>query len=266
VLSFALETTQNFLPTRVSSNVDLGCNLLGAFAGALLGARWGDALFDQQGWLHRWRSQRIIPGHTGDLGLVLLGLWVLAQLIPDSLLFGSGDLRQLLGLPTPLHFSPERFIRLEAALVAITIVAVGLFARCMMRTVSPWPILLLFLLGLGAKSLATSTFFVPGAPLIWLTPGARLGLLWGLPLLGTALLLPRLHQHALAGVAMLAATTLTNLLPENPYFVVQHGLARSGNFLHFHGLTQLSANLWPFLALAYLSAVGLWRGEHLNEG
>ncbi|NMG75392.1 VanZ family protein [Aromatoleum diolicum] len=265
LLSFGMEITQNFLPTRVSSNVDLGCNVLGALLGALLGARWGHPLFDERGWLHRWRSARIIAGHLGDLGLILLGLWLLAQLTPDRVLFGSGDLRQLLGLPTPLQFEPERFILLETTLVAITVVGVGLFTRCMMHAASPLAIALLLLLGLGAKTLATASFFLPGAPLLWLTPGTQQGLLIGLPLLAGALLLPRVFQHALAGVALLAATTLTNLLPENPYFQVGQQMLQQGNFLNFHGLTQLSANLWPFLALAYLSAVGLLRGEHLAK-
>ena len=262
-LSFTMEITQNFLPSRVSSNVDLGANLAGAVVGALLGARWGHALFDRRGWLHRWRSERIIAGHSGDFGLMLLGLWLLAQLVPDSLLFGTGDLRQMLGLPTPLHFNPERFIQLESTLVAATTLAVGLFTRCMMREASPWPTVLLLLLGIGAKATATSSFFSPDAALIWLTPGTSRGLLYGVPLLAIALLLPRLLQHALAGLTMLTATTLMNLLPENPYVVVGQALPRSGNFLNFHGVTQLTANLWPFLALAYLSAVGLWRGEHL---
>ena len=64
---------------------------------------------------------------------------------------------------------------------------------------------------------------------------------------------------------MLFRSSLTNLLPENPYFLSGHQLMQQGNFLNFHGLTQLSANLWPFLALAYLSAVGLLRGEHLAK-
>ena len=154
--------------------------------------------------------------------------------------------------------------QLETVLV-VSLVAVGLFGRCMMQGTSPLPIALLLLLGLAAKAVATASFFAPGAALVWLTPGTTRGLLYGVPLLAAALLLPRLHQHALAGVTMLAATTLTNLLPENPYFVVGGTLPQAGNFLNFHGVTQLTANLWPFLALAYLSAVGLWRGEHLDD-
>ena len=39
-LSLALETAQNFLPSRVPSNLDLGTNGAGALLGALAGARW----------------------------------------------------------------------------------------------------------------------------------------------------------------------------------------------------------------------------------
>lgn len=262
-LSLAMEVTQNFLPTRVSSNIDLACNTVGALLGAIAGARWGHPLFDERGWLHRWRSARIIPGHLGDIGLVMLGLWLLTQLTPDRVLFGNGDLRQLLGLPAPVPFEPERFILLESLLVGITVIGVGLFARCLMLTARPLPIALLLLLGIAAKSLATFSFFLPGEPLLWLTPGTRQGLLVGVPALALALLLPRVLQHALAGMALLAATTLSNVLPENPYFQVGHKLLAQGNFLNFHGLTQLTATAWPFLALAFLSAVGLWRGEHL---
>ena len=133
----------------------------------------------------------------------------------------------------------------------------------MMQAASPLPVALLLLLGLAAKTLATASFFAPGAALVWLTPGTTRGMLYGAPLLAAALMLPRLHQHALAGVTMLAATTLTNLLPDNPYFMLGLTPLQQGNFLNFHGLTRLTANLWPFLALSYLSAIGLWRGEHL---
>ncbi|AYH42169.1 VanZ family protein [Azoarcus sp. DN11] len=265
LLSFSMELTQNFLPTRVPSNIDLACNTTGAFLGALAGARWGHPMFDERGWLQRWRAARIIPGHLGDFGLILLGLWLLAQLTPDHVLFGSGDLRQLLGLPTPLRFEPERYILLETVQVAITVLSVGLFARSMMRGRSPWPVALLLLLGIGTKSIATASFYIPGDALLWLTPGTRQGLLLGVLVLAVALLLARVLQHAFAGVALLAATSLTNLLPQNPYAEIGHRMVTQGNFLNFHGLTELSANLWPFLALAYLSAVGLWRGEHLTK-
>ncbi len=264
LVSFSLETVQNFLPSRVASNIDLGANVAGSLLGALAGARWGHALFDRNGILQRWRAARIVRGRAGDIGLILLGLWLLGQLTPEDLLFGSGDVRSLLGVAAPLPFSPERFIVLEAVLGAATVLAVGLLARCMMWSPGPWPILLLLVCGIGAKALATGIFFVPGAPLAWLTPGAARGLAAGVALLLASLALPRVLQHAVAGMALLAATALANLLPENPYLPYSQELVRQGNFASFHGLTTLVDSFWPFAALGYLSALGLWRGEHLG--
>ena len=265
LLSFSVETLQNFLPTRIASNVDLGCNIAGAFIGALAGVAVGHRLFDRDGWLQRWRNAYIIRGRSGDAGLILLCLWLLTQLMPESIVLASGDLRALLGLGTPLAFDPARFMLFETLLVSISLVAVGLIARCMMTRASALSILTLLALALAAKSLATWSFFVPGTASAWLTPGARNGLLFGLPLLAVALMLPRLAQHALAGMLLLAATTLANLIPDNPFLAVDQRLLARGNFLNFHGLTHIVASTWPFLALGYLSALGLWRGEHLDE-
>lgn len=264
-LSLSVEMAQNFLPNRIASNIDLGCNALGSLLGALLGCRWGKATFDQHGWLQRWRAETIVPGRTGDLGLVLVGLWLLTQALPETILFASGDLRALFGVPTPLHFAPEPFIRIEAAMVASGLLAAGLLMRCMQKNVGFLSIGLLFTLAFAIKSLATTAFLVAGSPGAWLTPGTRYGLAGGGVLLVLALGLPRVHQHALAGMGLLVATTLANLIPENPYLRVDQGLLGRSNFLNFHGLTQVLAALWPFMALAYLSALGLWRGEHLRE-
>ena len=122
----------------------------------------------------------------------------------------------------------------------------------------------MLVLGVGAKALATWAFFSAAAPLAWLTPGAGRGLLIGGAVLLPCLLLPRLAQHAIAGTSLLLATALVNLIPENPYLPYERQLAGFSNVLNFHGLTALVDSLWPYVALAYLSALGLWRGEHLG--
>ena len=263
-LSLGLETAQNLLPTRVSSNLDLGGNLLGGLLGAALGVRWGQSWFGEHGIIHRLRAAWVIGGRSGEAGMILLGLWLLSQLSATDLLFASGDLRSLLGIAAPLPFRAERFMAFETALTAASMLAVGLLARCMMHGRNPLPVVLVLALGIAAKTLATSTFFESGTPLAWLTPGAERGLAIGAALLTLALLLPRLAQHALAGTALLAATALVNLMPDNPYLVYNQRLAQFSNVLNFHGLTALVDSLWPFVALAYLSALGLWRGEHLT--
>lgn len=256
LLSLSVETLQNFLPSRVPSNVDVGCNTLGGVLGALAGGRWGDRLFDPRSGLTRWRQRRIVPGHPGEIGLVLMGLWLLTLLTPENLLFATGDLRRLFDLPTPLQFNPARFVKVEAAITASQLLAVGLTARCMMRAFSPWPLALLILLGLGAKSLAAAAFFSPGDPLHWVTPGGQIGLAAGAALLGIGLLLPARSHAMLAGMALLVGTALVNLAPENPFLPSDTALISQGNFLNFHGLTQLTASLWPFATFAYLGLLG----------
>lgn len=265
LLSLSIETTQHFLPSRVASNLDLGCNLLGAALGAFAGLFWGHRLFHEHGGLVGLRTRLIIPGRSGDLGLVLLGLWLLAQLMPESPLFGSGDIREALGLVTPLSFDAGRFIQLEAVQVACSLVAIALFARCIMLDPALWPVVGLIALALLAKTLATASFLVPGSPTAWLTPGSGAGLVAGLLLLLATLRLPRIQQHALAGITLLIATTVGNLIPDNPYLALDLQFETRGNFLNFHGLTQVTAAAWPFVALGYLSALGLWRGAHLSE-
>ena len=255
-LSLSVETLQNFLPSRVPSNVDVGCNTLGGILGALAGGRWSGALFDPRSGLTRWRHRRIVPGHVGEIGLVLLGLWLLTLLTPESLLFATGDLRRLLDLPTPLQFNPTRFMKVEAAIAASQLVAVGLTARCVMRQFSPWPLVLLVVLGLGAKTLASSAFFAPGDPLHWATPGGQIGLAAGTMVLAACLLLPARSHTMLAGMALLVGTALVNLAPENPFLPSDVTLIQRGNFLNFHGLTQLTASLWPFVTFAYLGLLG----------
>ena len=256
LLSLTLETLQNFLPTRVASNLDLGFNALGGLIGALLGARYGHRLFAREGGIHRWRSRRILKGHMGDAGLILLALWLFTQLDPESLVFASGDLRQLFALPTALPFSALEFLRLETAITASHMLAVGLLAHSIMREPSPWPIVALIVLALATRTLAGSSFFLPGDPLNWATPGCRAGIIIGLPLLLLGLMLPRALAHGLTAITLLAATALVNLAPENPYLLSRPSLLSQSHFLNFHGATQLVSSLWPFLALAYLSLLG----------
>lgn len=256
LLSLSLETLQNFLPARVASNQDLGFNALGGALGALVGAWRGPRLFAREAGLHRWRSRRIVAGHIGDLGLVLLGLWLFTQLAPESLVFASGDLRRLFDLPTPLPFRALDFLRLETAVTATHMLAAALLARSIMREPGIGPVAALIVLALAVRTLASASFLVDGDPLSWATPGCRAGIAIGIPLIVVGVALPRPLVHGLAALALLAATALVNLAPANPYLLANTRVMAQSHFLNFHGATQWVSSLWPFLALAYLSVLG----------
>lgn len=259
-LSFGMETLQNFLPTRVSSNVDLATNSLGALLGAFLGLRWGAAL-NVGGSVHRWRMKRLQRGKQADVGLVLLLLWLLTQLSPEILLFGTGDLHRLLGFSPALAYTAERFRLVETLITAVGTLGVGLFAWRLMRLPSRWLLALLFLLALLVRTCAAVLLMSPDDLLRWATPGNESGFAWGLVLLFGATRMPRLAQQALAALSLLFLTALVNLAPENPYLVHSLGIWRQGHFLNFNGLTRLTSSLWPYLALAFLVAAGPGREQ-----
>lgn len=254
-LSFCLEAVQTWLPSRVPSNLDLACNALGALLGAVVAFFHGGRLFQR---LTHWQGRLVAELPHAEAGAVLLGLWLVTQLTPETLLFGNGDLRSLLGLPLGVPFAPPLFQLVESLIVAASVLAVGLFARTLLAAPGPaWlgpP--LLIAAALGIKALALAVLVSPGDAFAWWSEGARQGLLWGVLALAALAWLPPNWRIVLAGMALMAATVLVNLAPENPYSTAALAVWRQGHFFNFNGLTRLTAALWPFAALPYLMLLG----------
>jgi len=250
-LSFAMEALQNFLPSRVPSNLDLGCNIAGTVLGALAGARWGKALLDG-GRLHALRHRLFWPGAMADAGLLLIWLWLLTQFNPDTLLFGNGGLRGLLDLPALLPYSAEGFARIEAAIVASHVLAIGLIVTLLARQFQRATTLAIVAVALLAKSFTFLLMMSGLAGFAWATPGSLTGLATGLLIWLIASILPGRWQQAIAALSLLVATAMVNVAPENPYLANTFQVWNPGQFLNFHGLTRLASNLWPFLALPWL--------------
>jgi VanZ family protein len=252
-LSLALEATQTYLPSRVPSNLDLATNSLGAFAGAGLALRFGVGLLGS-GRIYALRHRWFLVGHQHDLGLVLLALWLFTQLNPETLLFGNGDLRDLLDHPPAVLHPAEVFIQMEAAVAACNLIAIGLFLSCLTQDHQPLRRLLLALLtgALALKTVAVGVLLKAQNVFAWLTPGALLGLAGGALILMLAVALPRAARLALSGLLLMAATVLVNMAPENPYFADALQQWPQGYFLNFNGVTHLVSLAWPFVALFYL--------------
>lgn len=253
--SLSLECLQTWLPTRVPSNLDLACNTLGSGFGALLALRHGERFFSRVAALQR---ALLAPLPHAEAGLVLLGLWLLTQLSPETLLFGAGDLRHLIGLPATVPYAAQSFFVSETVIIVCNTLAIGLIARTLLAGRFPPQLVLpiFFALALVVRTLAAALLVTPQNALAWLTPGAGLGLLIGGLVLILTLLLPPAPRIALAGLALMAGTVLVNLTPPNPYSAAAAALWRQGHFLNFNGLTRLAASLWPFLALPYLTLLG----------
>jgi hypothetical protein len=70
-----------------------------------------------------------------------------------------------------------------------------------------------------------------------------------------AVALPRAWVAVVCGMALMVATALVNLAPDNPYHAQTLAAWPQGHFLNFNGLTRLVSVLWPFATLGYLLAV-----------
>src|SRR5260221_8214179 len=89
-LSFAMETCQLFVPYRVSSLYDVIANTAGTALGALAFAEPAYSLVTRP--FAEMRDRLFAAGLWGDAGLVLLVLWLLAQLNPALPFFGAGNI------------------------------------------------------------------------------------------------------------------------------------------------------------------------------
>src|SRR5262245_11826779 len=262
IATFTLESLQLYLPTRTSSNLDLLANTAGGALGALAAAAATGPLMDA-GKLESLRDELFRPGRRVDLGLVLLGLWLFAQLSPETLLFGTGDLRDLFKTPSGKLYPAEVFLRVEAGVAFANGLAAGLLAACLVERSQPTRgvVLLLMASALPGHPFAFSLLIGPQDAISWVTPGALYGVAGAIALLMIAVALPRGAQLPLVGFALLAATAIVNLAPANPYNTATFSLWKQGQYLNFNGLTRVVSIVWPFAAMFYVVLLASDRGQ-----
>lgn len=253
--SLAIEFAQNWLPARVPSNLDLACNVLGGILGAVAapfaGERWVVQVADFERRLLRSSPQ-------AGFGLTLAGLWLIAQISPESAFATTGDLRQLfwdldIGFEG-LRYDPNRLLVFEAIAVATHLLAVGLLLRGLLRDQSGLlpAILLFFCVAATVRALSAAVLLSPPEAFAWLTPGTARGLFVGAVLLLPLLLVPRPWVAPLGCLALLVGTVTVNIMPEDPYRLYGLSAWTQGHFLNFNGLTRWLGFVWPFAALPYL--------------
>jgi VanZ family protein len=267
LVSGVMEAVQNYLPSRVPSNLDLLTNSGGCMAGAVLGLLFAPLLLDHSR-LQRMR-QRWFAAHASQ-GLVLVALWPLAQVYPQGYLFGNGQILPLLSewlsewldadidlvalIRGSAGMTVEQYWLSEIVITACGMSGAALTLLCLARRGAPrlWLMLALVFTGVLVKTLASSLFFSPDNALTWITPGAQGGFLIGLIMLAGLAFAPQVAQRRLAVVTLVLALIVVNTIPANPYFVATLQAWQQGKFLNFNGAAQFLGMAWPFVALWFL--------------
>lgn len=269
-LSYLVEVTQFFLPTRVPSLKDSAFNVAGALAGAL-----SAMLLQAVGWVDRWQMLRerwFARRSAGAFALLLL--WPVGLLFPTPVPFGLGqvwgELRALIDAAfagTPWapdvtawlgegHGSSAVPLSRARELLAI---ALGLMAPCLVAFSTTRPGLHRLALLAGAAGLAgavstlsTALNFGPDHALAWWSPTTARAMVLGSLL---AILVAGVSARVAAGLALAALTALVVLVaqaPADPYYAASLRGWEQGRFIRFHGLAQWIGWLWPYVAMAWL--------------
>ncbi|WP_137172998.1 VanZ family protein [Massilia sp. HP4] len=263
-----MEAVQTYLPSRVPSNLDFVTNAGGCFLGAIFGALWAPGLLDRSR-LFKLRQRWFAP-HASQ-GLVLVAMWPLAQIYPQSYLFGHGQVLPILSgwlsswfdteidlvallRPGDDIMSVEQYWLSETIITACGMTGAALTLMCLVRRGAPrfWLMLALLASALVVKAFSSSLLFRPDNALVWVTPGAEGGFLIGLIMLSGLVFAPQVAQRRLAVVTLILALVVVNTIPVNPYFSSTLQGWVQGKFLNFNGAAEGLALAWPFVALWFL--------------
>lgn len=265
LLSLALETLQTYLPSRVSSNVDLALNTLGAWLGAC--CAWA---LERIGLINRWNNLRarwFAPDARG--ALVLLLLWPPALLFPAAVPMGLGQVLERLEsaltewlIDTPfMAWLPVRGMPLEplSPLAELLCVALGLLIPCLLGGCvvhAHWRraafCAATFMAGLMTSALSAALSYGPEHAWAWLDLPVQVGVGFAAVLALLLLAVPHRATAALALLALVVHLSLLNQAPTDPYFAQTLQSWEQGRFIHFYGLVQWLGWLWPYVALVYL--------------
>jgi hypothetical protein len=275
LLSLLMEMLQNYLPHRVSSNVDLVLNAAGTAIGVAIGA-----LLHWRGGIARWQKLRdrwFVARSAG--GFALLVLWPIGLLFPTAVPFGLGHvlgriqplvIDLLAGTPAaswtegwavpvaPILETPPPAL---TSTTELSIIVLGLLAPCLVAFTIANPgwrraalVLGAAVIGAATTTLSTALNFGPTHAFSWTTQQAVQALALGT---GAAMLLSLVPRRVAAGFGLIALTALVMLVaraPADPYFAQSLQGWEQGRFIRFHGAAQWVGWLWPYAALTYLLA------------
>jgi VanZ family protein len=244
LLSFAIESTQQFLPARVASQLDLLTNMAGTLLGALLAGIASAQTFSGRQVL-ALRNAWVLPGSFGNLGLAVLGMWALSQTSP---LVPSIDVANLRAGLAPLWRTlnhPEEFDYWRAGAYALYIAALGVVARTIGQRGKP--VMLAFVAFAGL----TLLYKVPVVSR-QLSLEAMAG-----AVAATVLLLPLSPRPgravAVAALACLLGGFALSELAPGPDLLMHpfNWIPFWGQMETLSGLADLLELFWPFVAAAY---------------
>lgn len=263
--SFAMETCQLFLPNRVASMYDVASNAIGAALGTAVFIEPFHSTFTRP--LAQLRERWLIGGARGDAGLMLVVLWLLAQLNPALPFFGAGNLVDSASAADP---SAQDASVLPWVAVALSTCGFGLFLSTLVRVGqgSLRATVALLSVALWLKFLGASLALQPGFSGAWVTGGRIAGLVAGLLAFAALRRTPRAGRIYLGFLMLMAGDLISKIFGAYSSLDDFLRLFRwpHGQLASFATLTRFIHELWPLAALVFLIALFLHERRTAREG
>jgi VanZ family protein len=261
LLSASMEYLQMYLPTRVSSNMDILTNSTGALLGALLAVSitsW-TGLFSR---ITRWRNNFFYHGKEMDFGLALLALWMFGQINPSLPMLGNVFIS---GVASQPFVTPPRapFNGWESSVVTLNLLMLGTLILTLLRIPRHIVMSLLVILSTVAlaKFITAALLLKSWALLLWINSEAVFGMMLGILLLFAALWLPLSVVIGFGAAASLCDFVMVNFVFGNnsPSAAMSIYHWHYGHLLNYNGLAQTITLIFPLLLLFHL-----WRARKLQ--
>ena len=260
LLSASMEYLQMYLPTRISSNMDLLSNSLGALIGAVLAA-----IITSHTWLFtritQWRSAVFYHGKKVDFGLALLALWMFTQTNPSLPMLGNVFISEIAKQPF-VKLPPAPFNWWESIAVMLNLLMIGTLMFTILRIPRNAAIALLVMLSTVAlaKFISAALFLKSWALLLWISSEAMFGIVFGMLLL---LIVLRLSRGAILIFGTITAClyivvvnfSLDSNAPSSAASVYHW---HYGHLLNYNGLAQSILLGFPLLLIFHL-----WRMRNI---
>ncbi len=253
-VSAGMEYLQMYLPSRVSSNLDILTNTSGSALGGLIAvsmSSWARLRLA----VRRWRSHFFLHGRGSDLGLALLALWVFGHINPTLPLLGNVFITEMEHQPFASSL-PEPFGWWASIAVALNLLMLGILLLTLLRTPRRVLTTLLAVLCMVAllKFIIAAVLLKSWALLLWINGEAMLGILLGFVLLIAIVWLPRIAVISLGAMVAASYFVIVN-------FVVDRNTPAAAmsiyhwhylHLLNYNGLAQTIAMIFPVLLLFHL--------------
>src|SRR3989338_6306070 len=253
LLSAGMEYLQMYLPGRISSNMDLLSNSMGALAGTLLAMSMSSRRIFSR--MTHWRGSLFQHGKEMDFGLALLLLWIFGQINPSLPMLGNVFISEAARQPFVM-LPPAPFDMWESSAVALNLLMLGTLMLTLLRvprnTLTVLPVVLSMVA--LAKFVTAALLLKSWALLLCINSEAVLGMLLGMLLLLAMLWLPRSAAIVSGAMVTLGYFVIVNFVFDDntPAAAMSIYHWHYGHLLNYNGLAQTIALIFPLLLLLHL--------------